>query len=540
MADLKLSTLKSTGGVIRLLWSEHSLIITPTTVEVKNLLKLTQKVMAQDEDQPWVSTSKKTTHPLYTEITQEVMLNPNPGELLYEPMRAKVPALWTHHGFADDVVAFLREQGAPYEVIDARLPKPAPDFRRMRGFRFSQQALLETALKQRRSGLIGAPTRFGKSTLILNTCRAYKGLRILVVVPGRDLVKQTFEMLRDCLKEDSMEVIRIGNAKGDVEDDVVTYSAKNLSRDVNVCSMDSLHKVDASMIDLVLVDEPHALPTDGRMPDFVRFDKALKIGYGATLEGRFDGRDPMIKGLIGPVLAERTYQEAVAEGAIAPLTILMVEIPLKFKSAWNRATAYKRALWESPVMEQFLPWLLGGHDRNGRPVLPPEWQVLSFINNEKQVDFIQAIMNRHGIPHAVAMDKLLTGKERDRLMEDMAAGKIRLAFATGIWAQGVTFSNLRVMMNLAGGGCSTSTIQKPGRVAEVIPGKKCGIIVDFNFVADQAELGKAKSSRVKGESCFQPVWESQSRMRYYKAKGFNVVEVRGYDSMVAALHQHCL
>lgn len=521
---------------MRLLWSEHSLIIMPATAEVKQLLKLTQKEMSRDEDRPWISTTKKSTYQLYTEVTQEVMQPPNPGELLQEPIRTKVPALWTHHGFIDDVVKFLTEQGMPYEVLDSRMPKPPPNFATMHGFRFSQRQLLESALSQRRSGLIGAPTRFGKTTLIVNTCRAYKGLRILVVVPGRDLVKQTYETLRDALPD--MHVLRItSTAKADA-DTVVTYSVKNLSKDVNVCSMDSLHKVDASLFDVVLVDEPHALPTDGRMPDFVRFDKALKIGYGATLEGRFDGRDPMIKGLIGPVLAERTYLEAVAEGAIAPLTILMLEIPMKHARAWNRATAYKRALWESPIMEHLLPWLFGGIARDGLPVLPPEWQILAFINNEEQVDFIEGVMNKHGIPHVVAMAKLLTDKQRDKLMEDMASGATRLGFATGIWAQGVTFSDLRVMVNMAGGGASTSTIQKPGRVAEIRPGKRCGVIIDFNFTADRVEMGKAKAT--DNDCCFQPVWESQSRLAYYRSKGFNVIEVRGYEGMVRAIREHCM
>ena len=78
--------------------------------------------------------------------------------------------------------------------------------------------------------------------------------------------------------------------------------------------------------ELLLADEPHALVTSTRLGVIDGFLKARRYGYGATLKGRFDGRDKLITGIFGPVLAERTYLEAVEEGAICPLNIIMFQI----------------------------------------------------------------------------------------------------------------------------------------------------------------------------------------------------------------------
>ena len=301
-----------------------------------------------------------------------------------------------------------------------------------------------------------------------------------------------------------------------------------MSRHVTVVSMDSLDKCDPGLVQLMLIDEPHALPTDGRIPDFMKFEKARKLGFGATLDGRFDGRDPLIRGLIGPVLAERTYREAVAEGAIAPIVVYMLRVPIKGWPCRDRRKAYQAALWENERMVSDLGWICDPTF----DIFDPSWQILGFVDNERQTDFLEEHL--HVRDFEIAMAKQMNKSQRKEKTAKLKTGETRLCFATGIYAQGVTFSNLRVMINLAGGGASTKTIQKPGRVAEIMPGKRCGVVIDYLFVGEPDDMRKYKTS-----DCWAPVRESKSRMDYYTERGFEVNVVRCFNELREKVKERC-
>lgn len=533
MAGLSLQNWRLTGAPIQLLWGESQLTITPALHDLTQLLTIDVKVMQQHKTKPWIRKTVKHRKPMYTllDLPQKIELTvPLESEDLLPGMsgvgrtkRVKIYAMWTHHGFIDDVCKALQEWGIPYQISDARLANfPAPRFDQMHGFRFSQRELLESALRQNKSGLIGAPTRYGKTTLLINTLRAYAGMRVLVVAPGVDLIDQLYEDIKTALPH-----LEVKKVHGGVDN-------KKPCRHITVLSADSMDAIDPAYPQLILMDEPHALPTDSRMPNFVKFDKSRKIGFGATLDGRFDGKDPMIKGLIGPVLAERTYLEGVAEGAIAPIVILMLEVPMRPFDSKNRNKAYHEGFWQAEHIANTLGWMLGGVASDGQPVFPPDWQILGFIDNEKQIDFLSERLDTWNIPHDVAMAKNMTKKIRKSKTADLKSGETRLAFATKIFAQGVTFSNLRVVLNLTGGGASTSTIQKPGRVAEIIEGKRCGVVVDFFF-----RFPEDAFVTHRGSECFALSRESQVRLDYYVERGFEVYRVKTPDEMVRVIRGRC-
>ena len=98
------------------------------------------------------------------------------------------------------------------------------------------------------------------------------------------------------------------------------------SNDITVCSFDSLQKINPEDVHLLLIDEPHASVSESRAPLLARFNNARIYGFGATLEGRYDGADKLIKGLIGPIHAARTFQEAVEEGAVCPIKVFFVKV----------------------------------------------------------------------------------------------------------------------------------------------------------------------------------------------------------------------
>jgi hypothetical protein len=329
------------------------------------------------------------------------------------------------------------------------------------------------------------------TTLIKNTLRAYPDVKTLVIAPGVDLISQLYEDIKEALPD--RNVVMVG---GDSK-------VRSQGDDITVCSSDSLDKCNTDTR-LILADEPHTTVTDSRYPEIKKFETARKLAFGATLTGRFDNKDRLINGLFGEVLAERTFQEAVAEGAICPIECLLIQQDIGKTFIPLRNVAYKKLLFQNPTIAGITEHVL-------EKFVPKDYQTLMFIKNEKQAEYFQDFLT---CKPAIAMAKKLNKKTRKAMMDSMASGEIHRCLASDIYAQGVTFSDLRCVINLAGGGPYTNSIQKPGRLAEIRPNKKCGILIDFIFTSSSGLNFKNAASSL--------VYDSVERLKVYSKKGYGI------------------
>lgn len=418
-----------------------------------------------------------------------------------------------HQGALADVEEHLKARGLPYRIQDQREAFPDPRLDLMNGFRLNQRQLATDLLTARQSGCLEAPTRYGKTIMLINVLRAFPGLRTGVTAPGEDLVRQLHEAISQALPQ--REVV------------LMPYKKKYPGNEITVVSMDSLHKVPADWFDLLLVDEPHAAVTNSRIQEIAKFCGARKYAFGATLEGRYDNRDRLIHHLFGPTLAKRTFQEAVAEGAICQIHVIYIKVSFKSFAAHKRDTAYNRLLLRSDAIARL-------HARICAKIIPQEYQTISFIANEKQADLF---MDRMPEGTVLAMAKKMGKKERQEKMQRMASGQVKRCLATKIYAQGVTFSDLRCMINVEGGGDSCSSIQKPGRLAEIRPNKKCGVVFDFLFDCTDFDTNNLSDLPSENAAWSQVIRDSRARQKAYKRKGYEIHDVETLEEAKEVFNQ---
>lgn len=430
------------------------------------------------------------------------------------PTDGKTSVGITYQGFFHRLLKRILTAGLTFSIKDYRIANadaktfPAPRLDLMKGFRFSQEKLLSEALLQNSSGLIGAPTRYGKTSLLINTARAFPDLSIVITAPGVDLVKQLYaDLLGPRGLDPGREVKLICSSKG---------KKPAGPGGITVCSADSLNKIDPGTIDLVLADEPHALVTESRLRLIDAFPKARRIGFGATLKGRFDGRDQLIEGVFGHVLVERTYKEAVEEGAICPLHILFLKVEVEPRYFRDRNSAYNSILFHNQSAADLANEIC-------TTVIPADFQTMIFVKDEKQAEQLQETMGRDT---TIAMAKRMSNKEREECDRLMKENIIKRCLCTKIYVQGVTFSDVRVLINLEGGGNNTSAIQKPGRLAEIRPDKKCGIVIDLLFVPPGNEWGD-----YAGEEWIALCRDSKARKTAYEEKGYNITIVNNVQQL---------
>lgn len=427
---------------------------------------------------------------VYTTVSDCIVQDVNvPG------LPVPVQKLSTHQGYWQKVLHELVKLQIPFETFDCRQNLlPAPKLHRLaKGLRFSQKDLLTRALRPRTSGKIGAPTRYGKTFLIAKTLEAYKGANTVLTLPGADLITQMTQELKVLLPD--RDIVQIGGGS----------RAKTQSEDITVCSLDSLHKIDPGPVRLLLVDEPHAAVTESRIDGITQFTLALKIALGATLGNRFDGRDCLLEGIFGPTLAMRTFREAVAEGAICPIKVMMIPIPLPAHDG-DRDMAMKKGVLLNPDLMSYMRYL-------SEKVIPQEWQTLFFISSEKQA---VKLVEQLGVDTAIAMAKRLNKKDRAALITRIKANLIQRIACSSILAQGVTFHDVRVVVNCEGGGPYTKAIQKPGRLAEIRPHKSCGVLIDFKFFIPT----EARRKTERGNAAIER--EAQRRYDAYVEIGYDV------------------
>jgi len=487
---------------IHLIYDDSLLLVYPTFPALEKLLSYTSKETVQDYSAPSG----------FRMVMEKCLVH----EVINKDGNR---ACQTHAGFTKKVIKFLlglRE--FKLNIVDQRRKFPAPKLNLMHGFRFNQKEVVTDVLNQDRDGLIGAPTRWGKSFAMLNILRAYPGVKTAVVCPGADLVKQNYTFLKENLPK--RKVIQIGGGS----------TKKTGDEDIAVCSMDSMHKLDADRIQLVLIDEPHALVTENRVESFLPLCNARKIGVGATLEGRFDGRDIYMEGLIGPVLSNTTFQQGVELGAICPIHVIGIPIHIKPYPVKMRAAAYKKLLHLNSDVADAIAYI-------SNEILPRNWQSLTFINNEVQGEFLASQLEGHKL----IMAKQCSKSRRNSFTTLMKLNFIKRALATKIYAQGVTFNHVRAIINGEGGGRNISGIQKAGRLAEVREGKKCGVVFDFCFSIDPRIRGQVNPKAYNKNSC---AWQkllkdSKSRWEMYESLGYtlhyspNLEDAKDYFNKVA-------
>jgi superfamily II DNA or RNA helicase len=280
--------------------------------------------------------------------------------------------------------------------------------------------------------------------------------------------------------------------------------------DITVCSLDSLEKLNPDDVRLLLIDEPHAIAAPSRILGMSKFKHARILGCGATTTGRFDGADILVEGLIGPVLYEKTFLEAVKEGAICTIKVFFIRVP--FDAFWcdNRDVAYKRLVFANHEFNNIIR-------RISSEIIPQDWQTLIFADQAKQIDLIEACV-ADGVS---AIASRMTAKERRAKFDDMKAGTIKRCIATSIYSTGVTFPDLRCVINASGGGGSITGTQKPGRLAQIRPGKKAGYVFDFLFVPREWE-DHENGKYGRDDKWSSVVIDCKSRMRVYRDNGYEI------------------
>lgn len=424
-------------------------------------------------------------------------------------------------GFGHKILEFLRKTDCPFEVKDFRLPLPKPNFEKAcQGLYDHQIEPVITALLAG-GGIVSLPTGFGKTVCAGAIIRAFdpeelklRGTpRIIFAAPDKDINQKNFEAFERLFPDREVGLVMSGKRK--------------FSDDIQVITLDSLHLIDPSEVGILIVDEVHSAASTDRSTSISTFHNAARWGVSATPTGRFDGGDVLNEGLFGPVVVQKTYQDAVKLGALVPIEVYWVKAPkphigmqyyLQYK---QRDSKIRSAIVANPDYSQLVAGLMHR--------IPDSMSVICFTQWVKQMANIHALCPDISYVHAQTNEGVGTihpikPKERKEIYDKMVSGEIKKIFATHVYKQGVDFPSLDIVINASAGGSDITAKQIPGRASRKADGKDKAYVIDFTHDWDWYEHN---GTRKPG-----PLMASDlARRRSYRDLGFNQTVVESIDEL---------
>jgi len=385
-------------------------------------------------------------------------------------------------GFRPRLTGMLMQMGLQVEFIDKDDPKDPKIYqahwdRVFDRFQFrSQQDVCLAQIDMHDYGLIDAPPAFGKTHIMGMIGVLYPKAKIDIVTKRKDVVARHKQLLTSWIPS----VGQIGGGK------------KERNRRVTVYTADSLHHSDFTA-DFMLADEAHELMTDRLAEQVSRYWRSRNFAFTATPDTRMDNAHHRMEGIFGPTIFKMTQQQAEAHSLVAPVLVQWINVESDFDPALQSTlVAQKRnGIWRHEFRNELIARAAREHRAQDKQVLIlvdtvdhalhirkhlPEAKLCyaeGGLSTDKRRFFIREGLLEPG--------EVMTLPERNSLRHGFERREEMLVIATGVWAVGVSFDSLNVLIRADGGSSETVNVQLPGRVCRIdsSSGKQCGVLVDF-------------------------------------------------------------
>lgn len=431
-----------------------------------------------------------------------------------------LPGVWPR------VRKWLDRKKIPYEVLDKRNPgiRPEPEWGALAraGVELrAGQAEAICAMVTSDTGVIKCPTAFGKTMTIGFMCLLYPGLNILVLTTSVSVARTiTKHLTKTCPGQVGM----VGGGKQDAS-----------GKRIIVSTIQSLRHVDVDMVHLCFVDECHTV-NDGKYGEAVatvRF--ARRFGLSAT-PTRNDGSQLFMESLVGPVIYEMTYSEAVEVGNVNEMRYCMIPVDkcpaFALKPELNEVVRDRFQYYRNQYRNRAIDRVVGEIRRR----LGEDMQILVMVATiEHLVELHQYPAQSDFVPvhyGAADMQNLKRKFKKDRYPDiqwdkydkkpkdneiaqaAFSKGTLKRVLCTKTWRAGVDMVHLSIVVRADPTISQQDAIQIAGRGARIHPDKApVSFIVDFDDLWSPEARNKSRIRRSRYE---EQAWKEITEEELYR------------------------
>jgi hypothetical protein len=287
---------------------------------------------------------------------------------------------------------------------------------------------------------------------------------------------------------------------------------------VTVITAGSLQHADGDA-DFMFADEVHQLATINFSTTLAgRYRNSRNFGMSATPYARMDNAHAVLEPLFGPMVFELTYQQAVELGLVVPVRVSWLPMRLRSNPAerYKHRVARKRAgIWTN-------------QERNGIIAdavrqYPESQQILILVETIEHAVYLGSLLPEFSLVYAnMAPYDCSDYKKKGLLPQDyrplmdvqkhdmrtqFEQGTLKRVISTDVWATGVDFEQLSVLVRADDRDSDIVDVQGPGRVSRIYTApdgtrKEVGEVIDcmdtFDPTFYRKSLGRRNSYKLLG------------------------------------------
>jgi superfamily II DNA or RNA helicase len=316
-------------------------------------------------------------------------------------------------------------------------------------------------------GYVKCPTGFGKTRTFAALTEA-ADVKTLILVPKSLLCGQTVSELKKLAPSLDVKERYGSKDSGDGRVVVSTYQYfLNASKDGRINPAD---------FGLVILDEGHkalgeaTLAAIGRIPETVP-----TVAFTAT--PTYSDQKSLVA-MMGDCWHEVSLSEGVRLGALAPVSVVIAKTEIDLSSVTVTGDHYSEAEFAKAVQP-------AGLSKSALELYQKAFSdrsAIGFCSSVAHAEEAAKVFNDAGVS-AAALSGETSPRERDRVIEEFKAGRIKVLFSADLLKEGFDAANTSVCLNMAPTASVVSAEQRGGRAVRLDPHKpdKFAVIVDFVF-----------------------------------------------------------
>lgn len=365
-------------------------------------------------------------------------------------------------GFIRQLIGLVKTSGEHYRLEDRRRLLSEVEFNFTGQLRPFQEEAVK-AMLARDFGTLAAPAGCGKTVMACCTI-AHRKQPALIITHTKELMHQWVDRIGQFMQIPAGEIGQIGDGKHTV------------GERITVALVQSLYKCTSEVAPLVgysIVDECHRTPSRTFTEAVSAFDCKYMTGLSAT-PWRRDGLSKLIFLYVGDVVHEVDKNALIETGDILRAEVITRETD--FRPEADPTEEYSRMLTEltedrernSLIAEDVVK-----ESRNGGGVC------LVLSDRKSHCRELQRLLSSRGIrAHLLTGD--LRNRERQQVVEDLNAGRVKVLVATGqLIGEGFDAKALSTLFLATPIKFDGRVLQYLGRVLRPAPGKPKARVYDY-------------------------------------------------------------
>ena len=231
-----------------------------------------------------------------------------------------------------------------------------------------------------------------------------------------------------------------------------------------VSTIQSVKKLDVSKFQMVLVDECHR-SSSKTFQDFLKtFGCPLKYGFSASPSNGNLLDFAKIRQQLGSIIIQVKANEMMDNGVMAKAKINLVKVDCP--ETFDYPSANDLGIVHNKTRNNIIRDIVEKHREGGYICI-----LTKILEHGKELE--------ETIPGAVYLKGEDSLNKRLEIINKFNNGEIPVLIGSSILNEGVSISNMKVLIMASGGKAQTQTIQKIGRVLRITKEKKEGIFYDF-------------------------------------------------------------